>query len=96
MVVLVVTWVAEPGQEAETARLLSTLATESRREAGCILFVAHQHETEPARFLVYEQYVDAEALASHRTTPHFLRLVQHDLPAIATRVEGHLYAPLPS
>jgi quinol monooxygenase YgiN len=95
MVVVVVTWQANAGQEAETARLLAALSAESRREAGCILFVAHQHETEPARFLVYEQYVDAEALASHRTTPHFLKLVKQDLPVVATRVEGHLYNPLP-
>jgi (4S)-4-hydroxy-5-phosphonooxypentane-2,3-dione isomerase len=96
MVVLVVSWVAHEGQEHETARLLAALSTESRREAGCILFVAHRHESETRRFLVYEQYVDAEALASHRSTPHFLTIVKQHLPAVATRVEGHLYTPLPS
>jgi quinol monooxygenase YgiN len=96
MVVLVVTWVAEAGRELDTARLLTELAAASRREAGCVMFVAHQHQSEPTRFLVYEEYVDEEALAAHRATPHFLRLVKQELPTVATRVEGHLYAPLPA
>jgi quinol monooxygenase YgiN len=59
------------------------------------MFMAHQHRSEPALFLVYEQYRDDDALAAHRATPHFLRLVKGELPAVATRVEGHLYTPVP-
>ena len=69
MVVLVVTWMAKVGREAEMAAVFSKLTEESRKEPGCVMYVAHRHKTEPRRFLVYEQYKDDAALEAHRATP---------------------------
>lgn len=55
----------------DIAESLSRLADASRREPGCVSYVAHQVEGDPDTILIYEQYSDAKALAAHRETPHF-------------------------
>jgi quinol monooxygenase YgiN len=94
MVVLAVTWKANPGNEAEVARLFSILQTESRKEPGCLMYVVHQHLTDPTRFFVYEQYDDHAALDAHRASPHFQQYAAGELPKLGERVEGELYKPL--
>ncbi|MCI0353570.1 MAG: antibiotic biosynthesis monooxygenase [Acidobacteria bacterium] len=94
MVVLVVSWIAKPGKEEEVAGLFHKLQEESRREPGCLLYVAQRHQQEPARFLVYEQYQDDAALEAHRSTRHFLEIARGELPKIANRVDANLYTPL--
>jgi len=95
MIVLVVTWFALKGQEQKVAELFSKLAAEARKEPGCLMFNPHQHKTNPARFLIYEQYKDDAAMDAHRASPHFKEYVQKELPGMAVRVEGELYrAPL--
>ena len=94
MVVLVVTWMAKVGREAEMATVFSKLTEEARKEPGCVMFLAHRHKTEPRRFLVYEQYKDDAALEAHRATPHFLQYAKKELPKLGDRVEGNLYEPL--
>jgi quinol monooxygenase YgiN len=94
MVVLVVSWIAKPGKEEEVARLFARLQEESRKEPGCLLYVAQRRQQEPARFLVYEQYADDAALEAHRATRHFLEIARGELPRIADRVDANLYTPL--
>jgi (4S)-4-hydroxy-5-phosphonooxypentane-2,3-dione isomerase len=94
MVVLAVTWVAKAGREAEVAALFSKLTQESRKEPGCVMYLAHRHGTEPRRFFIYEQYKDDDAIEAHRATAHFLQYVKNELPKIADRIEGNLYEPL--
>lgn len=40
-------------------------------EPGCVRFDVNQDEDEPHRFVFYELYEDPDALAAHRTAPHF-------------------------
>ncbi|HSA92789.1 MAG TPA: putative quinol monooxygenase [Terriglobales bacterium] len=94
MVILVVGWTAKPGKEDEVARLFRTLQEESRKEPGCLLYVAQRHRDDPARFLVYEQYKDDAALEAHRATPHFLEIARGELPRVADRTDANLYRPL--
>ena len=94
MVVLAVTWMAKAGREAEVAALFLKLTEESRKEAGCAMFVVHRHRTESRRFFIYEQYKDDAALEAHRSSPHFLQYAKKDLPKIADRTEGNLFDPL--
>lgn len=94
MVVLAVTWMAKAGHEAEVAQLMSKLTVESRKEAGCAMYVVHRHKTDARRFFIYEQYKDDAALEAHRSAPYFLQYVKKELPKIAERVEGNLYEPL--
>ena len=94
MVVLVVTWMAKAGHEAEVATVFSKLTEESRKEPGCVMYQVHRHKTEPRRFFIYEQYKDDAALEAHRTAPHFLQDARKELPKVAERVEGNLFEPL--
>ncbi len=94
MVVLVVTWMAKSGREAEVAAVFSKLTEESRKEAGCVMYQVHRHKTDPRRFFIYEQYKDDAALEAHRAAPHFLQHAKKDLTRIADRIEGQLYEPL--
>jgi (4S)-4-hydroxy-5-phosphonooxypentane-2,3-dione isomerase len=94
MVVLAVTWMAKQGREGEVASTFARLSEESRKEPGCIMFVAHRHKTDPRRFFIYEQYKDDAALEAHRASPHFLQYVKKDLPKVGDRIEGQLYEPI--
>ena len=53
------------------AEMLRELTPASRQEPGCISYIAHFVEGEPATVLIYEQYKDEAALEHHRNTPHF-------------------------
>ena len=47
MVVLAVTWVANPGHEAEVAEIFTKLQEASRQEPGCLMYIVHRHRTDP-------------------------------------------------
>ena len=94
MVVLAVTWMANPGKEEKVADAFRKLEAAARQEPGCLMFVVHRHRTDAARFFVYEQYRDDVALATHRETKHFQEYVVKTLPAIGVRGEAELYSPL--
>ncbi|HEY7097211.1 MAG TPA: putative quinol monooxygenase [Terriglobales bacterium] len=94
MVVLAVTWMAKTGRESDVASAFAKLTEESRKEAGCAMYLVHRHRTEPRRFFIYEQYQDDAALEAHRASPHFLQYARKELPKIADRVEGQLYEPI--
>jgi len=53
------------------ADLLRQLGAASRQEPGCVNYIAHFVEGEPATVLIYEQYVNEAALEHHRNAPHF-------------------------
>lgn len=48
-------------------------AENSRKEAGCLRFDILQDRENKFKFMLYEVYVDAEALDAHRKTAHFAR-----------------------
>ena len=50
---------------------LEALTAASRKEPGCVSYIAHFLADDPNSILIYEQYVDDAALDFHRTTPHF-------------------------
>jgi quinol monooxygenase YgiN len=58
---------------ADVTEMLHELTTASRQEPGCVNYIAHFVEGDPATVLIYEQYKDAAALDHHRGAPHFHR-----------------------
>jgi quinol monooxygenase YgiN len=60
----------ESDHEAIRANLIA-LTEGSRRESGCVSYIAHFISDDPCTVLIYEQYVDDAALEAHRATPHF-------------------------
>ncbi len=94
MIVLAVTWVANPGKEAEVAAIFRKLEAASRQEPGCLMYIVHQHQTEPGRFFIYEQYRDDAALEAHRKSAHFQEYAVNALQNIGERRQGEFYTPL--
>jgi quinol monooxygenase YgiN len=56
---------------ADIQAMLAPLTRESRSEPGCITYIPHWVEGEPATLVIYEQYKDREALEAHRGSAHF-------------------------
>ncbi len=69
----------EEGDHDVITDTLRLLTEASRQEEGCVNYVAHFVEDDPATVVIYEQYVDEEALEHHRNTPHFLQLAKGGL-----------------
>ncbi|GAA1518743.1 quinol monooxygenase YgiN [Agromyces terreus] len=80
---LIAEFTALPGHEEEVERLLLGLAADVRREPGCLGFEPHRVVAPPAtvdvaagpapvgsRFIVTEEYRDAEAFAAHLSAPY--------------------------
>ena len=60
-----------PEDHASVHSILQNLGAASRQEPGCVNYVAHFVEGDPDTVLIYEQYLDADALEAHRASPHF-------------------------
>ena len=69
----------DEGDREKVAEILRTLTPASRKEPGCVNYIAHFVEGEPATVLIYEQYVDEAAVDHHRGTPHFRQYVADGL-----------------
>ncbi|WJV54532.1 (4S)-4-hydroxy-5-phosphonooxypentane-2,3-dione isomerase [Pectobacteriaceae bacterium CE90] len=48
----------------------------SIKEAGNLRFDVLRDEHIPSRFYIYEAYVDEQAVAAHKQTPHYLKCVE--------------------
>lgn len=64
-------FVAHEGREAELEDLLRAMVTPSRGEAGNLRYDLWREAAEPRRFVLDELYVDEQAVAAHRASPHF-------------------------
>lgn len=71
MVSFVVRFKFAPEDRAEMKEAARILATESRREPGCVSYIPHHSEDDPDTIVIYEQYRDENALTAHRGSPHF-------------------------
>src|SRR5664279_4388030 len=94
MIVLAVTWMANPGHESEVAEVFIKLQAASRQEPGCLMYIVHRHRTRPQLFFIYEQYRNDAALEAHRQSPHFQQYAIEALNGIGERTQGELYLPL--
>jgi quinol monooxygenase YgiN len=60
-----------PEDRAEIAEVLRVLVAASRREPGCVSYIAHHVEGDPDTIVIYEQYRDEDALTAHQESEHF-------------------------
>lgn len=64
-------FVARPGKVDDLRALLDGMLTPSRSEPGNLRYDLWRDQTDPSRFVLDELYVDNEAVAAHRASPHF-------------------------
>jgi quinol monooxygenase YgiN len=62
---------ARPGKREELKALLDGMVAPILEEAGNLRYDLWQDRSDCHRFVLDELYVDQEAVASHRATPHF-------------------------
>mmetsp|Transcript_16384 Transcript_16384/g.20427 ORF Transcript_16384/g.20427 Transcript_16384/m.20427 type:complete len:150 (+) Transcript_16384:74-523(+) len=55
----------------ELLTLIETNAKSSREEPGCLRFDVLRSQDQPNKFFFYEVYEDADAIAFHKTQPHY-------------------------
>jgi len=79
MVVLMVKLKVRPGTEEECKGYMRAMEKETRKEPGCLMYVAHQSAEDPATLAFYEQYKDAAALEAHRNSPYFKEYVENKM-----------------
>jgi quinol monooxygenase YgiN len=63
----------EQDDHDKVVEFILPLAAASRKEPGCVTYVPHFVEGDPTTLVIYEQYKDEAALASHRASPHFAK-----------------------
>ena len=74
---------ARPSRTGELRALLDGMVTSSRAEPGNLRYDLWQDQVDPTRFVLDELYVDSDAVAAHRASPHF----QHYLSIVASLAE---------
>jgi quinol monooxygenase YgiN len=77
---------ARPGREAELRAALLVVLEASRSEAGCLNYDLHVAESDPALFVLYENWASQAALDAHFAEPHSR--------ALAARFDTLLAEPL--
>lgn len=68
---------ALPGKADALKALLDGMLAPSRAEPGNLRYDLWRDQADASRFLLDELYVDADAVASHRATPHFQNYLSH-------------------
>jgi quinol monooxygenase YgiN len=63
----------DPKDLPEIREHLLALTSASRKEPGCVNYVAHFLADDPNTVLIYEQYASDAALDHHRASDHFKR-----------------------
>jgi quinol monooxygenase YgiN len=94
MICVAVTYVIQPGHEAEAIELFHKLTEQTRTEPGNLFYLVHRSMTDPRRFFIYEQYTDQAALDAHRASPHFAQYATNGLFPILESRTPELYEPL--
>ncbi len=94
MICVAVTYIIQPGHEAEAIELFRKLTEQTRTEPGNLFYLVHRSTTDPRRFFIYEQYTDQAALDAHRASAYFARYVTNGLFPILESRTPELYEPL--
>ena len=95
MVTLVAQYYVKTGQGDTVAAALREMAPlVKEHEPGCLLYHANRARENPDLFILYEQYQDDAALAAHRETPHFKRLIEGAIVPLLDRRERELCDPV--
>ena len=95
-VVVVGSFKAEPGKEAEAFEAFQALVEPTHAEDGCILYALHQGSDDPSRLAFVERWESSEHLDAHMATEH-LRALTARMPELLSEAPDIVaYLPLPA
>lgn len=69
--VVAATWKAKPGEEERIREVIRLMTPLSRKEPGNLYYQAQVSSRDPAKFFLYEQYIDAQAYEDHKASTYF-------------------------
>jgi len=94
MIVLVAKYFLKDPQDMDQVlgHLRDMSVSVAEDEPGCVLYHASRSTEDDGLVLLYEHYVDEDALAAHRETPHFKDKVEGSIMPLLERRERELYA----
>ena len=78
----------------EMKAALIDMVSKVKDEEGTLVYTLHQDLANPAVFLFYEKYKDADALTAHSSTPHFKSLFKTIKPMLDGDPEIAMYDEL--
>jgi len=95
MVVLVAKYIVKTGLGDQVEAALKRMAPLVKAgEPGCTLYHANRSTENPDLFLLYEHYLDQDALAAHRETPHFKEIIEGTIVPLLESRARELFAPV--
>ncbi|UFH57223.1 putative quinol monooxygenase [Spirosoma sp. KNUC1025] len=79
-------WLTKDGQLETVLNLLAEVAVKSTEEEGNLFYTAYQNHTDPNTLYLIEGYTDESALAKHRNSDHYKKIVvEKILPLLEAR-----------
>ena len=95
-VVVVGSFTAEPGKEAEALEAMQALVEPTHREEGCILYALHRGTDDPRRITFVERWASREQLDAHLSTPHVQGMLARAEELFGDSADIVVYEPVPA
>jgi (4S)-4-hydroxy-5-phosphonooxypentane-2,3-dione isomerase len=93
-VVLVARYNVKPGNvEAVLDALRRMVSIVRANEPGCTAFHVNRGKDDPNTLLLYEEYVDQDAVDAHGATPHFQEIILGTVVPLLERREREFFTP---
>jgi quinol monooxygenase YgiN len=94
-VVVVGSFNARPGKEADAVEVFKALVEPTHREAGCILYALHQGVDDPRRLAFIERWASRELLDAHLQSAHVKQALERVEEIFGDGADIVVYEPLP-
>ncbi len=75
-VTVVATFKARAGMEEEVKSAIEAVVAPTRSEPGCLNYDLHRSTTDPAVFMLYENWVSKQDLDDHLAMPYLKELIE--------------------
>jgi quinol monooxygenase YgiN len=94
-VVVVGSFTARPGKEAEAVEAFKALVEPTHREEGCILYALHQGVDDARRLAFVERWASRELLDAHLQSAHVKTVLERVEEIFGDSADIVVYEPLP-
>ncbi|HEX8157286.1 MAG TPA: putative quinol monooxygenase [Solirubrobacteraceae bacterium] len=94
-VVVVGSFTAQPGKEAEAVEAFKALVEPTHREEGCILYALHQGTDDPRRLAFIERWASRDLLNTHLESEHVKKILERIEEIFGDKADIVVYEPLP-
>jgi quinol monooxygenase YgiN len=94
-VVVVGSFSARPGKEAEAVETFKALVEPTHGEEGCILYALHQGADDPRRLAFIERWASRELLDAHLQSAHVKKALERVEEIFGDGAEIVVYESLP-